>query len=87
MDFFVTKILKGELGMVFPCLFIGNDNLYECSDDMEDDEKEYMAQQGKKSLEQAKIVNGTIIRAEDEFQDLSIDITIFHKFVYFKYFK
>ena len=81
LEFLVSKVCKEELGMVFPCLFVGTDNLYECSDDMDEEDKEYMKEQGKKTLQAAGITNGVIVRADDEFQDLSIDITILHRYI------
>ena len=79
LESFAKDFLQKEMGMVFPCLFIGTDNVYECSNDMDEEEIADMKEQGSKILKDAGIVHNTIIRADDEFQDLSIDITIIHR--------
>ena len=79
MESFVKEFLQKELGMVFPCVYIGTDNIYECSDDMDEEDIEHMKAQGEKTLTGVGINDGITIRADDEFQDLSIDISIMHR--------
>ena len=65
--------------MAYPNLFLCSDNLYECSPDMDEEEIAQMKEQGAKSLAEAGLTDGTLVRAEDEFQDLAIDILLTHR--------
>jgi hypothetical protein len=64
-----------------PMLFVGNDLVYENSEDMEDDEKEELQTRIKKSLYDVMIRHDTIIRAVDDVQQLSLDVRISHTYV------
>jgi hypothetical protein len=77
VEFLVEEVLRKALGMVNPNLYLGATNIYESSDDLDDDEIEDMKKQAAKALRDVGIHN-TLVRAEDDAQELSIEISILH---------
>ena len=71
-----------ELGMVHPSIYSGPNNIYECSEDMDEDEIEEMKEQEEKFLAQVGITHNALIRVDDDFQNIALEISIYHQFVF-----
>eukprot|EP01112_Ceratiomyxa_fruticulosa_P015783 TRINITY_DN4692_c0_g2_i1.p1 TRINITY_DN4692_c0_g2~~TRINITY_DN4692_c0_g2_i1.p1 ORF type:complete len:658 (+),score=145.22 TRINITY_DN4692_c0_g2_i1:157-2130(+) len=79
LQFLVDEVLRKSIGMVNPMVMRGGDLLIETGDDIDETEQERYEIMGKKTLEQAKILNGTVIQVEDYSQDLTLQVSIVHE--------
>jgi ubiquitin-like 1-activating enzyme E1 B len=78
VESFVADILKSHLTMIEPLVYLGNTLLFDSSSEMDEEEKDHFTQQAQKTFHQLSIQNNTILRAEDNIQQLSVDVIIEH---------
>merc|ERR1712137_28540 len=76
VGFLVDEVLRGALGMVNPNLYLGSTNVFESSDDLEEDEQAEMKEQAQKLLKDVGITHNTLVRADDDAQELSIELSV-----------
>eukprot|EP00818_Percolomonas_sp_WS_P007589 CAMPEP_0117449524 /NCGR_PEP_ID=MMETSP0759-20121206/7990_1 /TAXON_ID=63605 /ORGANISM="Percolomonas cosmopolitus, Strain WS" /LENGTH=652 /DNA_ID=CAMNT_0005242003 /DNA_START=9 /DNA_END=1967 /DNA_ORIENTATION=- len=81
LQYFVDNILRRQLGMVEPTITFQRQLLFECGEELEDDEKEEYEENGKKTLAQLKIASGEEanrgeLAVEDYAQDMDWKVIV-----------
>eukprot|EP01102_Stenamoeba_stenopodia_P019965 TRINITY_DN7645_c0_g1_i3.p1 TRINITY_DN7645_c0_g1~~TRINITY_DN7645_c0_g1_i3.p1 ORF type:complete len:630 (+),score=158.34 TRINITY_DN7645_c0_g1_i3:38-1927(+) len=79
LEYFITEILKKNMGMSFPSIYKKDQAVcvYECGEDLEEDEIDYYARQCKKTLKDLGMIDLTV-SVLDFLQDLELDLYLSH---------
>eukprot|EP00727_Mastigamoeba_balamuthi_P004338 m51a1_g13902 putative sumo-activating enzyme subunit 2 (622) ;mRNA; r:751841-753833 len=73
---FVARVAKGALGVAEPTVIVGDRIVYECGDDLEDDEVERYKGLAAQPLAKLGVVDGTTVMVESSSVKLSVNVTV-----------